>query len=88
MEHLNGREQVVGGDADHVGVGAVAEHHGLLLHRAPHRAEIVAQPRGPFEVELGGRGAHLALQAADHRIGLAGHEIAEVVDDLAVLLGA
>ena len=30
---------------------------------------------------------HLPLQPADHAVGLAGHEVAEVVDDLAVLVG-
>ena len=33
------------------------------------------------------RDGHLALQAADQRVGPAGHEVAEVVDDHPVLLG-
>ena len=87
MEDLHRGQQVVGGDADHVGVGSVAEHHRLLLHRPAQRAEVVTKPGGLLEVELAGGGRHLALQPADQRISLAGHEIAEAVDDLAMFLG-
>ena len=87
MEDLHRCEQFVRRDADHVGVGAVAEHHRLLLHRPPQRAQIVAQPGRLLEIQLGGRRRHLLLQPADHRVGLARHEVAEVHHDLAVFLG-
>ncbi len=88
VEDLDGDLERVLGQRDDVGVGAVAEHHRLLLQRPLHRAEVVAEPGRPLEV-LGVAGlVHLALDALDERAGLAGHEVAEVVDDLAVLLGA
>ena len=43
-------ERVLGQRHD-VGVGAVAEHDRLLLERPVERPEVVAQPRGPLEVE-------------------------------------
>ena len=43
---------------------------------------------GELELEVVTRLGHPPLEAPDHRVGLAGHEVAEVVDDLAVLVGA
>ena len=88
VEDLHGDLERVLGERDHVGVGAVAEHDRLLLQRPVQGAEVVAQPRGPLEVQRVGGGVHLLLDAPDERAGLAGHEVAEVVDDRAVLLGA
>ena len=87
VEDLDGDLERVLGERDHVGVGTVAEHHRLLLQRLLDRAEVVAQPGGPLVVLRLGRGVHLLLDALDERLGPAGHELAEVVDDLAVLLG-
>src|SRR5256885_927258 len=42
----------------------------------------------PLELELFVRLGHLPLQPLDHDVGLAGHEIAEVVDDTTVLVRA
>ncbi len=87
VEDLDGDLERVLGQRDDVGVGAVAEHDRLLLQRPLQRAEVVAQPGRALEV-LGVAGlVHLALDALDERTGLAGHEVAEVVDDLAVLVG-
>ena len=47
--------------------------------------QVVAQPRRLLEVQVAGGGGHLPLQPSDQRIGLARHEVAEAVDDLAVL---
>ena len=88
VEHLDRRLERVVGERDDVGVGAVAEHDRVLLHRPPQRADVVAQPGGPLVVLRVGRGAHLRLEPAGEPLGLAGHEVAEVVDDLPVLLGA
>ena len=88
VEDLDGDLERVLGERDHVGVGAVAEHHRLLLQRLLERAEVVAQPRGPLVVLGLGGGVHLLLDPLDERRGATGHEVAEVVDDLAVLLGA
>jgi hypothetical protein len=72
VEHLHRRFQLVVGEGHHVGVGAVPEHHGLLLHRPLQRAEVVTKPRGSLEAELLGRGVHLLLQLAGKPIRLAG----------------
>ena len=87
VEDLDGDLERVLGERDHVDVGAVAEHHRLLLERALHRAEVVAQPGRLLEVLAVGGGVHLPLDPPDERPGLAGHEVAEVVDDRAVVLG-
>ena len=42
VEDLDGGLQLVLGEGDDVGVGAVAEDDGLLLQRPPERAEVVA----------------------------------------------
>ena len=88
VEDLDGDLERVLGKGDHVDVGAVAEDHGLLLEGPLHRAEVVAEPGRLLEVLAVGGGVHLPLDPPDERPGLAGHEVAEVVDDLAVVLGA
>ena len=88
MEHLDGGLQFVVGERHHVGVGAVAEHHRLLLQGALERRDVVAQPGRPLEVQLLGGGAHLLFHVTGQPIGLAGQEVAEVQHDLAVFLGA
>ena len=87
MEHLHRRLEFVVGERDHVGVGTVAEHHGLFLHRPLQRAQVVTKARRPLEIELFGRGVHLLFQFAREPVGFARQEVAEVRDDLAVLLG-
>ena len=67
VEDLHGHLERVLGQRDHVGVGAVAEHDGLLLQRPGQRAEVVAQPGGLLEVERLGGGVHLPLDALDER---------------------
>ena len=52
------------------------------------RPDVVAQPGGPLEVELLGRGGHLLFHVAGQPVGLARQEVAEVEHDPAVLLGA
>ena len=63
VEDLHGDLERVLGERDHVGVGAVAQHHRLLLQRLGERTEVVAQPGGLLEVERLGGGVHLALDA-------------------------
>ena len=87
VEHLHGGLELVLGEADDVGVGAVAEHDGVLLQRPLEGAQVVAQPGRALVVELAGRGLHLALDAPGVGRGLAGEEGAEVLDDAPVLLG-
>ena len=74
------------GERDHVGVGAVAEHHGLLLHGPAQRADVVAQPGRPLELQVLRRLGHPPFQLAHHLVGAAGQEVAEVLDDVPVLL--
>ena len=88
VEDLDGDLERVLRQRDDVGVGAVAEHHGLLLERLLDRPEVVAQPRGLLEVERLGGGVHLGTDAANEGVGVAGHEVAEVVDDVTVVVGA
>lgn len=87
MEHLHRGLELVVGEGHHVGVGAVAEDHGLFLQCAFQRPDVVAQPGGPLEVEVGSGGVHLVFQVAGEPVGPSGQKVAEVGDDLAVLLG-
>ena len=87
VEDLHRHLERVLGERDDVGVGAVAQHDRLLLQGAVEGAEVVAQAGGLLEVERLGGGVHLPLEALGEGRGAAGHEVAEVVDDLAVLLG-
>ena len=87
VEHLHGRFQVVVGESDHVCVGAVAEHHGLLLHRPLHRGDVVPQPGCPLEVQHLGGLVHLIFHVTDQPVGLTRQEVAEVFDDLPVFFG-
>ena len=64
VEDLDRGLQRVVGERDHVGVGAVAEHDRLLLHRPAQRGEVVAQPGGPLELQLARRPGHLLARAA------------------------
>ncbi len=87
VEDLHGRLQLVLGEGDQVGVGGVGEHHGALLHRPLERVYVVAQAGGPLVLHLLGRLLHGLLQAADVRTRTAGHEVAELLGQFAVLLG-
>ena len=85
VEDLDGRFELVLGQRDDVAVGPVPEHDGLLFQRPLQRAHVVPQPRRAL-VLLGRRGLpHLRLDPADEPGGLAGHEVAEVLGELAVL---
>ncbi len=87
MEHLDRGLEIVVGEGHHIGIGAVAENHRLLLQGPLERTEIVAQAGGPLEVELFGRRIHLTFQVAGESVGPAGEEVAEVGHDRPVLLG-
>ena len=85
VEDLHGRLELILGQRDDVAVGTVTEHHGLLLQRPLQRAHVIPQPGGPLEL-LRRRGLpHLRLDPADITRGLARHEVAEVLRELAVL---
>ena len=88
VEDLHGGLEVVAGEGHHIGVGAVAEHHRLLLKSPLEGTEIVTQPGGALEVELLSGGIHLTFQVAGETVGPTGQEVAEVRHDAAVLLGA
>ena len=88
VEDLHRSLQLIVGEGDDVGVGAVAEDHRLFLQRAAHRRDVVAQPRSALEIEVDRCVVHLLLHLADQLVGLAGQEVAEITDDAAVLLGA
>ena len=85
VEDLHGRFELVLGQGDDVAVGPVPQHDGLLFQRPLQRAQVVAEPRGALV--LLGRGGlpHLCLDPADEPHGLPGHEVAEILGQLAVL---
>ena len=87
MEYLHRHLQVVGVDGDDVGVGAVTEHDGLLLHRPAQGVDVVAQPGRPLEIEILGSRGHIPFELMDQLVGAAGQEVAEVTDDASVLVG-
>ena len=87
VEELHRDLELVLGQGEDVGVGGVGQHHGRLLEHPLERPDVVAQPGGPLEVELGGGALHLLGQAGHEPAGLTGHEVAEVLGDLAVARG-
>ncbi len=87
VKHLNGRLQFVVGECHDIGVRAVAEHHRLFLQSPLQRTEVVTQTGGALEVELLGRGVHLAFQVSGEPVRPAGQEVTEVRHDGSVLLG-
>ena len=87
VEHLHGGLEVIVGERHHVGVGAVAEHHRLLLQRPLQRGDVVPQSCRPLEVELLGGLVHLVFHVARQPVGLTRQEVAEVEHDLSVLFG-
>ncbi len=86
VEDLDGGLQRVFGERDHVTVGALTEHHGLLLEGTLERLDVVAEPRGPLVLLGGGGLAHVALEPLDETGGVARHEVAEVLSEPAVLI--
>ena len=88
VEDLHGHLVPVVGQAHDVDAEAVGEHDGVLFLDLLERGQGVAQDGGALEVEIRGGLVHVALDAPDDAAGLASHEGAEVLGDLAVLLGA
>ena len=87
VERLDRGLQLVLGERDDVAVGAIAQHDRLLLQGPVQRLDVIAKPRGPL-VLLRRRGpAHLRLEPLGELAGLAGHEVAELLGQLAVLGG-
>ncbi len=87
VEDLHGSFKLVLRERDDVGVGAVREYDRLLLHRPAQRADVVPQPGRAFVLLFGRGRAHLTLELADIAAGLTRHEVAEILDDAAVLGG-
>ncbi len=87
VEDLHGRLQFVLGDGDEVGVGRVGEHDRVLLHGLLQGPDVVPQAGRPFVLHLVGRLHHLLLQTAEVGAGAAGHEVAELLGQLLVVLG-
>ena len=85
VEDLHGSFQLLVGEGHDVSVGAVTQHHRLLLQRPPQRGDVVAQPRGPLEIQFRGGGSHLVFNVTDQSVGLTCKEVAEVTHDPPVL---
>ena len=64
VEDLDRGLELVLGEGEHVGVGGVAEHDGGLLQGPVERADVVAQPGGPLEVQLGRAASFIRARAA------------------------
>ena len=88
MVGLEPRLELVLGERDDIGIGPIAENHRLLLQDAPERREVVAYPCRPFEIQCLGSLSHLKFHTAGEPIGLAPEKVAEVDDDLSVLVSA
>ncbi len=86
VEHLHGGLELVVGDGEDVGVGGVGQDDGGLLQGLGEGAEVVPEAGRALVVHLGGGGLHLALGAADELGGVAGHEVAEVLREVLVVL--
>src|SRR3954470_3925457 len=86
VEDLHRGLEVVVGQGEDVGVRRVTEDHGLLLEGLGEGADVVTQPSGLFEVELGGRLLHAGLESLGEAGRVAGHEVAEVLGDRPVLV--
>ena len=84
VEHLHRRLEIVVGDADHVDVLVLVGDHLLLGDRLLHGDQTVAQARRTLELELGGGALHLRLEPMDDLVGVAGEEVAQLADELAV----
>ena len=67
VEELHRHLELVLGEGEHVGVGGVGQHDGRLLEHPLERADVVAQPGGPLEVELGGGRLHLPVSRLMNR---------------------
>ncbi len=87
VEDLHGRLQLVLGDGDQIGVGGIGEHDRVLLHGPAQGPYVVAQPGGLLVLHLFGGLVHLRFQPGEVGPGPAGHEVAEVLGQFAVLLG-
>ena len=88
VEHLNGGFEIIGGKGDEIGVGAVTEYDGLLLERLAQSPDIVTQTGCGLEVEVLGSLLHALFEIFDQLVRAAGEEVAEIFDDLTMLLGA
>ncbi len=87
VEDLDRGFELVLGDGDQVGVRGVGEDDGALLHGAPQRLRVVAQPGRALVLHVLGRLRHVLLEAPDVRPGAARHEVAEVPGEVPVFLG-
>ena len=84
----NGGFEIIGGKGDEIGVGAVTEYDGLLLERLAQSPDIVTQTGCGLEVEVLGSLLHALFEIFDQLVRAAGEEVAEIFDDLSMLLGA
>jgi len=87
VEDLYRDLELVDGHSHHVSVGPVREDDRVALEDLVERPELVTDDRRAFVLHVVGRNRHLGLKAALDHLGLAAHEGAEVVGDLAMGLG-
>ena len=85
VEDLHRGLEVVVGEADHVDVFAALGDHLLLLDRPMHGRQPVADACRPLVLHRVRRGAHLGVEPLDDLVGVAVEEVAQLVDELAVV---
>ena len=86
VEDVDGGVELVGGQGEDVGVGAVGQDDGVALEDGAQGGDVVAQPGGGLEVEGGGGAAHLLLEVGDDGPGAPLHEGAQLQGHRAVVL--
>ena len=88
MEDLDGGGELVAHQGEDVGVGGVGQDDGVTLDDLAQCGGVVAQAGGLLEVEGGGSGLHLRLDLTQVGTGAPGHEGAEVLGQIPMVLWA
>ncbi|OCI32744.1 hypothetical protein OERS_03350 [Oerskovia enterophila] len=88
VEDLDRGLELVACQGEDVRVGRVPEHHGVLLHGALERDDVVAQACRLLVLHRGSGLLHLRLDPADELGRVAGHEVTEVLGERVMVLGA
>src|SRR5262249_36780821 len=88
VEDLDRGFELVFHQPDHVAVGAVRQHDGLLLKRPLQCLQVIAQPGRELDPLGRRRLAHLCLEPLGELPRLAGHEVAELLGEPHVLVRA
>jgi hypothetical protein len=86
-EDLERGLQLVLRETDHIHLDLLRRHHLLLLDRFANVVQLVAVLRSNLVLLTGGCVLHRLLEASDHRSRVPVEEIAQLHDDLSVVIG-